>query len=172
MKLISAARAFGVTFALVLIGVVGHASVSPVWQNQAPSIQGAWLGDSYFNIFTVWRAHVTLSGISYTPSISASQTSGQANCTQLNADGMFQVLTSASTGYLCLPTAIAGKEALIANGTGQTIDLYTSATPYVSGTQDTINGTTGTTPYTSLTTGKNADCFAPNNGAWYCTSGN
>lgn len=172
MNLLRAFRAFGIAFALVLIGVVGHASVSPVWQSQTPSIQGAWLGDGSFNIFTIWRAHITLSGISYTPSIAAPQTAGQANCTQLNADGMFQVTTSASTGYLCLPTAVAGKEVLIANGTTQTIDLYTSATPYVSGTQDTINGTTGTTAYTNLTTGKNADCFAPNNGAWYCTSGN
>jgi hypothetical protein len=59
---------------------------------------------------------------------------------------------------------------MIGNGAGLTIDLYSSATSYVSGTADTINGTAGTTAYTGLTTGKNALCFAANNGAWYCGS--
>ena len=165
-------RAFGASFALVLLGFVAFSATSPYWQNNTPGVTGPWLGDNYFNIYTIWRAYVTAGGMSYTSGISASQTSGQANCTVLNSDAMQEIKTSASTGYVCLPTAVAGKEVLIGNATGQTIDLYSNATSYVAGTADTINGTAGTTPYTGLS-GSNyqVQCDAIANGAWYCAAG-
>ena len=173
MKLLQAARAFGVAFALVVIGAVaGFATNSAVWQNNTPSVTGPWLGDSYFNIYTLWRAHTQDSGHNFVPSISASQTSGQANCTQLAADALMQISTSASTGYVCLPTAVGGKIVSIAMVPAQTLDIYSSATSYVSGTADTINGTAGSTAYTANTgTNKQTICFAPNNGAWSCLTG-
>jgi hypothetical protein len=170
-NLLVVARAAGASFALVLLGMVAMAANSAYWQNNTPSVTGPWLGDSTFNISTLYMAHARLAGVGYNPALSASQTSGQANCTQLNNDGLQQVSTSASTGYVCLPTAVSGKVVLIANAvSGQTIDIYSSATSYTSGTADTINGTAGTTAYTGLTTGKSAICFAANNGAWYCGS--
>lgn len=135
-----------------------------------PAVNGPWLGDQNSNLFSIINAHIQGSGYGFRAGLSVSQTSAQANCTQLDANTLQEVKTSASTGYVCLPPAISGKVVMIGNGAGQTIDLYGSATPAVSGTQDTINGTTGTTPYTGLTTGKNALCFAPATGAWYCGS--
>lgn len=181
MKLLSAARAMGVSFALVLIGAFAYANVSPVWSptpgpgvtnGTTPGTNGAWLGDSTFNIYTLWLAIHRGQGAGYSPALSVSQTSGQANCTQLSTDWFQEVKTSASTGYVCLPTAVAGKQVVIGNASGQTIDIYSSAVSFTSGTADTINGTAGTTPYTNLTSGKTSECFAANNGAWYCTSSN
>src|ERR1700722_3586443 len=132
MKLLAAARAFGVAFAIALVGAAaGFAANSPYWQNNTPGTTGPWLGDSYFNISTLYQAHARNAGMGYTSGISASQTSGQANCTQINADALFQVKTSASTGYICLQTAVAGKVTMISNPSGQTIDIYSSATSYV-----------------------------------------
>lgn len=170
MNLIRAFRAMGAAFALVLIGFVSHAAVSPYWQSRTPGVTGAWLGDDTFNLNALWVAQGRDAGRGYTSGISASQTSAQANCTVLNQDAMFEVKTSASTGYVCLPTAVAGKRVMIGNASGQTIDIYSNATSYTSGTADTINGTAGTTAYTGLTSGKSTICFAANNGAWYCGS--
>lgn len=170
MRMLRFARAAGAAFALVLFGAAfGMAAVSPYWQGQTPGSTGAWLGDSTFNINSLWRAHVTGAGMSYTSLTTISQTSAQANCTQINPDAMVEAKTSAATGYLCLPSAVAGKVVMIGNASGQTIDLYSSATPGVpGGATDTINGTAGTTAYTSMSSGKNTVCFAANNGAWYC----
>lgn len=178
MKSLRFARAFGGAFALVLLGIVAHASVSPFWggngigatTGQTPTTAGPWLGDYTFNISNLFVAHSRLAGVGYSPAISASQTSGQANCTQLLNDGLQEIKTSASTGYVCLPTAQAGKMVFIGNASTQTIDIYSSATSFTSGTADTINGTAGTSAYTGLTSGKSAICFAANNGAWYCGS--
>lgn len=173
MNLLRFGRAFGAAFALVLIGAIaGFAANSAYWQNQTPGTTGPWLGDSTFNISSLYTAHARLAGIGYTSGISASQTSGQANCTQLNNDGMQQVGTSASTGYVCLPTAVSGKIVMIAMVPAHTLDIYSSATSYVSGTADTINGTAGTTAYTTNSgTNEQTICFAPNNGAWSCITG-
>ena len=153
MKLIAAARSAGVAFALVLIGAFAYANVSPVWSptpgpgvtnGTTPGTTGPWLGDYTFNIYNIWLAHHRLQGVGFSPSLSVSQTSGQANCTQLNTDGLQQISTSASTGYVCLPTAVAGKIVMIAMVPAQTLDIYSSATSFTSGTADTINGTAGT----------------------------
>lgn len=160
-------RAFGAAFALVLLGALAQANISPFWGTQAPSTNGPWLGDSNFNINTLYLAHERLAGHGYAPSLSVSQTSAQANCTQLGNDGFQQIATSAAAGYVCLPTAQPGKAIMIANATGQTINLYSSATGYA-GTADNINGTVGTTAYTGLTTGKTAICFVPAANNWYC----
>jgi hypothetical protein len=161
-------RAFGAAFALVLLGgLVANAVI----QNTAP--QGPYLGDANVNLYTLLQAITQDNQDGFTPTYSVSQTSGQANCTNLvSTTPMHNITTSAGTGYICLPTAFAGRQVFIGNSvSGQTIDIYSNATSYTSGTADTINGTAGTTAYTGLTTGKNAQCFAPANGAWFCSSG-
>jgi hypothetical protein len=135
------------------------------------SVQGPWLGDNFVNLYTLQQAVTYNNQLGFTTAISADQTAGQANCTQLNKNPIQQVTVSAATGYVCLPTALGGQEVTIANATTQTIDVYSSAVSFVSGTPDTINGTTGTTAYAGLTTGKNAQCYSVP-GAWYCSSGN
>lgn len=152
---------------LLATGLVAYGAVLPY-----PAVNGPYLGDQLNNLYTITQALITMSGFQSSPGLSVSQTVGQANCTQLNASAMQEVKTSASTGYICLPPAFSGKEVNIGNATTQTIDIYSSANGAVSGTADTINGTAGSTPYTGLTSGKNASCFAPANGAWYCGSGN
>jgi hypothetical protein len=171
-KLIHAARAAGVAFAFVLVGAGAFAAVSPFWNNSTPGVQGPWLGDGNFNIFTLFQSHVQISGVGFNPGISASQTATQAACTVLSNDGLQEVKTSAATGAVCLPRAVAGKVVIIGNATGETIDIFSSATPFVAGTPDTINGNAGTSAYAGLT-GSNhvAICSAANNGAWYCMSG-
>jgi hypothetical protein len=173
MKALRLARAFGAGFALVLIGAIaGFAANSAYWQSQTPGTTGPWLGDNTFNISTLWMAHVRDAGIAYASGISADQTSGQANCTQLSADGFQQISTSASTGYVCLPTAVSGKRVTIVMVPAQTLDIYSSATSYVSGTADTINGTAGTSAYTTNTgSNRTTICNAVNNGAWNCMTG-
>ena len=165
MKLFSTARSFGAGFALVMLGFVAHATIP------LPGDTGPSLGDPSANIYSLTNAITLNNQMGYTSGISVSQTSAQANCTQLNNNPLQEIKTSASTGYVCLPTATPGRQMQIGNATTQTIDIYGSAATFVSGTQDTINGTTGTTPYTGLTSGKNADCFSPTGGAWYCTAG-
>jgi hypothetical protein len=162
-------RILGAVVGVLMFGGIATAII----QNNAP--QGPWLGDSLLNFFTVWQAITYDNQVGYTNITSISQTSGQANCTQLSGTTPMTNLTStasAGTGYICMPTATAGREYYIGNATGQTINIYGSATTAVVGTQDTINGTTGTSAYGGLTSGKNANCFAPANGTWYCTAGN
>lgn len=165
MKSLAAFRAFGAAFALVLLGFAAHATLP------LPAVQGPYLGDQNTNLTTIVNAINQDNQIAFTPSISASQTTTQAGCTVL-VNPMNNVATSASTGSVCLPTATAGREMFIGNGTTQTIDIFSNATPFTSGTQDTINGTAGTTAYAGLTSGKNTQCFSPQNGIWYCNSGN
>lgn len=165
MKLFSTARAFGAGFALVMLGFVAHATIP------LPSVNGPFLGDPNANIYSLTNAVTLNNQMGFHPTLSVSQTATQAGCTQLDNNPLQEVKTSASTGSVCLPTAIAGRQMQIGNASGQTIDIFGSATTFTSGTQDTINGTAGTSAYTGLTTGKNADCFSPANGAWYCTSG-
>lgn len=159
---------------LTLVAILASAAIAYAAALQPPAVNGPWLGDQNSNLWSIITAHIQQSGYGARGAISADQTAGQANCTQLDANAFQEVTTSASTGYLCLPAALAGKEVSIGNGTTQTIDLYGAPTTAsaVVGTQDNINGTTGSTAYTGLTTGKNATCFAPSNGNWYCGSGN
>jgi hypothetical protein len=158
------ARAFGGACGLVLLGALAHAALV------LPGVQGPYLGDFQTNLYTIVQAIQLDNGRNSHVGLSVSQTSAQANCTQLDLSGLQEVKTSAGTGYVCLPTAVAGKVVRIGNASGQTIDLYSSAQSFVAGTADTINGTAGTTAYTGLTSGKTALCAAIANGAWYCGS--
>jgi hypothetical protein len=158
-------------FYIALSALVASVVISLGAQLPLPAVNGPYLGDQLNNLYAITQAYITGSGFGAHTKISASQTSGQANCTQLDANAQQEITTSAGTGYICLPTAIAGKELNIGNGTTQTIDIYSSAVSAVAGTADTINGTAGTTAYTGLTGNKNTTCFAPSNGAWYCGSG-
>jgi hypothetical protein len=173
MRLLHSARAFGAGFALVMLGfLTAQGTQSLFWNGGTPTTVGPWLGDNNISLGQLWNAYTTSQGLSYHAAISASQTSAQANCTQLDNSALQQITVSAGAGYVCLPTAFAGRDVLIANATGQTINMYTSAVSFTPGTQDTINGTTGTTAYTSLTTNKNSECFSPANGAWNCSTSN
>jgi hypothetical protein len=138
-----------------------------------PTTPGPFLGDFGNNLFTLTTAYLAGSGYGAADLGSVSQTSSQANCTTIasvNNSKLHQVTTSASTGYVCLPTANPGKMVIIYNATGQTIDLYSNATSYTAGTADKINETAGTTPYTGLTTHKTTICISAVGGHWGCGS--
>ena len=138
-----------------------------------PGVNGPSLGDPTSNLYSIITSYTMGRGLQVSPALSVSQSSGQANCTQLSqtpAYAIANVGTSAGTGYVCLPTALSGHWQVIANPTGQTIDLYSSATSYLPGTADTINTTAGGTAYAGLTTHKVTICFAYANGAWACGS--
>lgn len=162
------------TFRDMMIGAVmtfvAMFAASAVATINLPAVNGPSLGDYNANIYTLTQAITNANQMSFTPTLSASQTTTQAGCSQMTTT-MLNVSTSAGTGSVCLPTAFAGREIYINNPTGSTIDLFGSATTAVAGTQDTINGTTGTTAYTGLTTGKTTTCFSPANGTWACASG-
>jgi len=154
----------GISLAPALVIRFAHATLS------LPGVNGPFLGDQNTNLYSVANAINNNNQLAFTPAISASQTVGQANCTQLTTP-LNDVTISASTGYVCLPTATAGRVVWIYNPTGQTVDIYSSATSFVSGTADTINGQPGTTAYAKMTTGLSVTCFAAANGAWACISG-
>ena len=164
MNLIRAARAFGASFALVLLGAVAMAVI------QLPGTNGPSLGDANANIYTIVDALTKQNQNGFTSGLSVSQTATQVACTQLNLNPFQEVKTSAGTGSVCLPTALPGKLVIIGNASGQTIDIFGSNTFFLSGTQDQINGTAGSTAYTGLTSGKTAVCMTPVGGFWYCGS--
>lgn len=168
MNFLRACRAFGAAFALVILGAVAQHVLAVL---PTPQVQGPFLGDQFTNIYSLQQAINFNNQQAFTATLSVSQTSGQANCTQLSNNPVVNVSTSASTGYICLPFASGGRVVYIGNAAGQTINIYSSATSFVSGTADTINGTAGTTAYAGLTSGKNAICFTPANGTWNCLSG-
>jgi hypothetical protein len=164
--------ALGGLVAFVLLAAslaVGSPTTLPL-----PGVNGPSLGDPTTNLYSLTFAYGTQTGLFSSDVTTIDQTSGQANCTQIGnsaiTSSLHRLKTSAGTGYICLPTAIAGRVIYFGNATGQTIDIYSSAASYTSGTADTINGTAGSTAYTGLTTGKNAVCFTPVNGVWYCSS--
>ena len=139
-----------------------------------PAINGPYLGDSQNNLYTLSSSYLAGSGYGAVDLGSISQTVGQANCTQIGptkSSLLHRATTSASTGYVCLPTATAGQVIYIANATGQLVDIYSNATSYAPGTADKINGTAGSTAYTGLTAANSlAVCVSPVNGNWYCTA--
>lgn len=165
-KIILFARSFGAAFALVLLGFLAAQSAALV----PAAVNGPWLGDNLTNLWSLTNAHILGSGYGVGNAITTiDQSSGQSNCTATGNVNMLHYLkTSASTGYICLPTANSGRFILYLNATGQTIDVYGSNTSFVPGTQDTINGTTGSTAYTAMVSGKNLLCFSPANGLWAC----
>ena len=156
----------GPVLAILALG----ASYALAAQLPLPAVNGPYLGDEQNNLWQLTTAYETSSGLQSTSGLSVSQTSAQANCTQLGSAALQEIKTSASTGYVCLPTAFSGRVIRIGNATGSTIDIYSSATSFTSGTTDTINTVAGTTAYTGLTTHISTTCFAPTNGAWYCAS--
>ena len=161
--------ALGTLFGGLLL-LAGLALAGPLPQ---PSINGPSLGDPVSNLYSVITSYTMGRGLQVSPALSVDQSSGQSNCTQLSQTAAYAVAnigTSSGTGYVCLPTAYSGHWQIIANATGQTIDIYSSAASYVAGTADTINTSAGTSAYTGLTTHKTAICFAYANGAWACGS--
>ena len=155
------AKAFGASFGLVLLGALF--ALAAQTSLPYPTVNGPFLGDSNNNLWTITDNYGRGTGYFAASGLSVSQTSGQSNCTQLGTDAFQQIGTSAATGYVCLPTAIAGKLVLVQNGTGQTIDVYGKGS-------DTINGTAGSTAYTGLTTQKLLICSAGVAAKWQCGS--
>ncbi len=127
-----------------------------------PSIPGPFLGDFGNNLYTLTQAYGQGQGHFATSALSVSQTSGQANCTQLGDDVFQQIGTSAGAGYVCLPRSAPGKLLFVLNGTAQTITFYGFGS-----TSDTIN--TGSS-YAGLTSGKLAVCTVAVAGKWQCGS--
>jgi cellobiose-specific phosphotransferase system component IIC len=156
-----------VTIAASLFVIAAVAAELPL-----PAVNGPYLGDMANNLYQITNAYHRLSGISTSAGLSVSQTVGQANCTQLGLNGMQEITTSAAAGYVCLPTAYSGKMIVIANATGQTINIYGSNTFFTPGTQDNINTVVGSTAYANLTTHKTAICSSASNGNWYCATSN
>src|SRR6185312_2653081 len=147
-------------------GIIAFSHAAPL---SPPAVNGPWLGDQVNNLATLINAHILGSGYGIGAPLSVSQTSGQANCTPTgNANMLHNIATSAATGYICLPKAVSGRFVMYFNATGQTIDVYGSASSFVPGTQDTINTVAGDTAYTGLTTHKALVCFASKDGAWAC----
>jgi hypothetical protein len=162
-------RGFGAAFALVLLGfiVARAASVLPL-----PGTNGPSLGDTITNLYSVTQALENNTFSNYYSITTVSTTLTQAGCTQLNTGMTFLTATLGGTGAVCLPTARPAADVYIANNTGQTVDVFSSATAWSTAQNDAINGTTGTTAYTGMTNGKSAECFAPAGGSWWCVSGN
>lgn len=136
-----------------------------------PGVQGPSLGDQNINLYTLTQSYVSGTNVNFSPTVTAGAAATQSTCA-LITNLMSDVTVSAANGSICLPPALAGRVVLIGNASGQTVNIYGSNTPFLAGTQDTINGTAGSTAYTSMTSAKNADCFAPANGAWFCGSTN
>lgn len=135
-----------------------------------PGVNGPTLGDANSNLYSIIEGYTAGRGVGVSASISASQSSTQANCTQLSQAPQYLIanVTGASTTYVCLPTAFSGRMQLIWMNVSQTLDIYSSAVSFTPGTTDTINTTAGTTPYTSNTGKKLTLCYAYANGAWAC----
>jgi len=136
-----------------------------------PGTNGPSLGDFATNLYTLTKGVEAGSTVGVGTALSVSQTSAQANCTQLGEVNMVHVVgTSASTGYICLPRATLGFYKVILNQTTSPISIYGGGTGNQStpGTQDTINGTTGSTAYTALGSRQQAVCVVATAGAWNC----
>jgi hypothetical protein len=157
--------------AIALGLVLGGALVALGATLPLPAVNGPYLGDQNNNLYQITLAYIQGAGYGQATVSTIDQTIGQTNCTPTGlSNNMLTFLkTSASTGYICLPPAIAGRRVEYYNGTGQTINIYGSNSPFVAGTADTINTTAGSTAYASMTTGKNTVCFAYANGAWSCS---
>lgn len=172
MRALSLCKAFGASFALVLSGwlVLGGTPLP------LPGTSGPSLGDTTTNLYTIEQSlqnNQFSQFISYTTLTSTAST--QAGCTQLQPGMSFLTTTLSGPGAVCLPQAKAGTSLQIANNTSQTVNIF-GVTPTTqglgAGANDYINGTIATTAYAGMTNGKNADCFVPQNGMWWCTSGN
>lgn len=177
MKALNIARAFGASFALVLVGALGYALATV--NIPLPGTNGPFLGDTVTNLYTVLQGaqnNQLSQYTSYTTQTGGVPGSTQPNCQPLGYGMSFLTYALSGTGSVCLPQAKGGTSLQIANQTGQTINIFTitptSQSLGAGAPNDYINGTVGTTAYTGLTNGKNADCFVPQNGNWWCTSGN
>lgn len=165
MKFIAGCRAFGAAFAFVLMGFAGAYATFTL-----PAQTGPSLGDFNVNPYTLANAiNTNTQQASQTLALGPANT--QSTCANVTAPMVNLSTSSIANGSVCLPPAFAGREVMINNPSGQTLNLFGSNTPAVVGTQDTINGTAGSTAYTSTTNGTNVQCFAPALGVWACNHG-
>lgn len=137
-----------------------------------PGVNGPFLGDQSANIFTLTQALTLLNQLGVGSALTSGPANVQATCLPL-AQPLNQITVNASTGSVCLPTAVAGRVMWITNTTANQVNLFGANAPFVPGTQDTINGSTGSTANTTVlpaaAANKTAVCMSPANGAWNCT---
>src|SRR5579883_2735548 len=143
MKLLRAARAAGAAFALVLVGMIAHASVGTQPGSGMGLVDGVWLnglagGQNY----------------AYQYGITAHAGGTQAACLSITPGAyLYEVDTVASgNDSICIPYAQAG-------------------TNLVTGSTDQINGSSNSTSYT-LSTQNSVECFVAKPGSWSCVHGN
>lgn len=136
-----------------------------------PGVTGPFLGDQNANIFTLTQALTLLNQLGVGSALTSGAANVQATCLQL-AQPLNQITTNASTGSVCLPTAVAGRVVWIVNVTANQVNLFGANAPFVPGVQDTINGTTGSTANTTVlpaaAANKTSVCISPANGVWNC----
>lgn len=164
MNLIRTARAFGASFALVLLGAIAFAAFT------LPSVQGPSQGDYNVNPYTLALAINSDTQAGFSAALTATGTSSQTGSLAL-VNPFNQVTTAGAAAGVVLPTATGGRGVVVFNsGTGSIIQIFGSNSPFTAGTNDTINGTTGSTSYL-LPNNNVAICKAVANGAWACIKG-
>lgn len=164
MNLIRIARAFGASFALVVLGYVAHAALT------LPATQGPFLGDYNVNPYTLALAINNLNQNGNSPALTATGSSSQTGALPL-VNPLNQITGPAAGAGVNLPTATAGRIVMVSTflGGGNGPNIFGSNTPFTVGTNDTINGTAGSTPY-NPGANKLVVCMSPANGAWICGS--
>src|SRR5271166_5985044 len=98
MKLISAFRAMGAAFALVLVGMASSYAVFILDPPNGPS-----LGTQNVNPFTLATAIGTNTQQNFQPSIAIGPANVQSTCTQLVGPMVNLVTSSIANGSVCLP---------------------------------------------------------------------
>ncbi len=175
MKALNLARAFGVSFALVLVGSIAGFSGSVL---QRPSVSGPSLGDPNTNLDTVVQALQNNTFANYFSLTTLTVAAGNTTSTVLQQGFNFLTASVGVTGTLTLPTAKPGANLLVVNNTGVGVLLFgNGSNPFTAGGIDYVNGAassgTGvpaTTTYV-LTNSLSADCYVPQGGNWWCQSG-
>ncbi|HLH92072.1 MAG TPA: hypothetical protein VKX28_26870 [Xanthobacteraceae bacterium] len=163
MKLLRAARAAGAAFALVLVGMIAHASVGTQPGSGMGLVDGVWLnglagGQNY----------------AYQYGITAHAGGTQAACLSITPGAyLYEVDTVASgNDSICIPYAQAGMNFSLRNAGASTLAIYAQAgTNLVTGSTDQINGSSNSTSYT-LSTQNSVECFVAKPGSWSCVHGN
>ncbi len=169
MKALQYFRAFGASFALILVGFLAAqgGSVLPL-----PSVSGPSLGDPTTNLYSVVQQLQLNQTSNFTSFTTLTVGAGALTSTQLQPG--FNLLTAASgtTPGVTLPTAKPGSDVSVSNNTGQGLNIFAGAQPFTPNGVDYINNVAGTTPYVNTSNGKTAQCISPQGGSWWCVSGN
>jgi hypothetical protein len=168
MKALKLTRAFGASFALVLVGFLAAQAGSVL---PRPSVNGPSLGDPVTNLDSVVQALQNNTTSNFTSFTTLTVGAGAATSTALAYGFNFLTAASGTTPGVTLPQAKPGADVVVVNNTGQGLNLFAGATPFTAGGIDYINGVAGTTPYVQTSNGKSVQCIVPQGGNWWCVSG-